>query len=54
MDGENQKAQDARVEKLWTLLDTKSEGKLDLKGLKNGLSKINHRTCGQLCVLTVF
>ena len=40
---EDQRAQDARVEKLWKVLDTKSEGQLNLNGLKSGLSKIDHR-----------
>lgn len=43
MDNEDQEAQDARVEKLWRMLDTKSEGQLNLVGLKKGLSKIDHR-----------
>lgn len=40
MDRENQ---DARVNKLWKTLDTRNEGRLNLIGLKMGLSKINHR-----------
>ena len=43
MDGEDQTAQDARVEKLWKTLDTRNEGLLNLNGLKKGLSNINHR-----------
>lgn len=43
MDGEDQTAQDARVEKLWKTLDTRNEGRLNLSGLKRGLSEINHR-----------
>lgn len=43
MDGEDQKAQDARVKELWDALDTKHEGRLNLNGLKKGLNKINHR-----------
>lgn len=43
MDGEDQTAQDARVEKLWKTLDTRNEGRLNLNGLKKGLSEINHR-----------
>ncbi|KAI4141896.1 MAG: hypothetical protein LQ341_003393 [Variospora aurantia] len=35
-------AQDQRVEKLWRTLDTKKEGHLDVKGLKQGLKKIDH------------
>ncbi len=44
MESEDQKAQDARVEKLWKILDTKSEGQLNLNGLKEGLGKIDHRS----------
>ena len=44
MDGEDQTAQDARVDKLWKTLDTRNEGRLNLNGLKKGLSKINHRS----------
>lgn len=43
MDGEDQTAQDARVDKLWKTLDTRNEGRLNLNGLKKGLSNINHR-----------
>ena len=43
MDGEDQTAQDARVNKLWKALDTGNEGRLNLNGLKKGLSNINHR-----------
>ena len=43
MDGEDQTAQDARVDKLWRTLDTRNEGQLNLNGLKKGLSSINHR-----------
>lgn len=43
MDGEDQTAQDARVDKLWKTLDTRNEGRLNLIGLKKGLSEINHR-----------
>ena len=43
MDGEDQAAQDARVEKLWKTLDTRNEGQLNLSGLKKGLAKIDHR-----------
>lgn len=43
MDGEDQTAQDARVDKLWRTLDTRNEGRLNLNGLKKGLSEINHR-----------
>ena len=43
MDGEDQTVQDARVNKLWRTLDTRNEGRLNLNGLKKGLSNINHR-----------
>lgn len=43
MDLDDQKAQDARVEKLWQTLDTQKQGHLDVNGLKKGLKKINHR-----------
>lgn len=43
MEGELQKEQDARVEKLWRTLDTGKEGQLDREGLKKGLRRINHR-----------
>ncbi|KAL8722133.1 MAG: hypothetical protein Q9225_001326 [Loekoesia sp. 1 TL-2023] len=42
MDINDQQAQDARVEKLWQTLDTQKEGRLDVKGLKKGLKKIDH------------
>ncbi len=44
MDGEDQAAQDARVEELWRKLDTRNEGQLNLGGLKKGLTKIDHRS----------
>lgn len=44
MDGEDHTVQDARVNKLWKTLDTRNEGRLNLNGLKRGLSKINHRS----------
>ena len=43
MDVQDQIAQDARADKLWKTLDTRNEGRLNLSGLKKGLSKINHR-----------
>ncbi|MCJ1321640.1 hypothetical protein MMC15_006985 [Xylographa vitiligo] len=42
MDGESQKEQDARVERLWRILDTRKEGQLDLNGLKKGLRQMDH------------
>lgn len=41
---ESSSAQDARVEELWRTLDTNERGFLDLKGLKKGLKKLDHRT----------
>ncbi|KAL9603229.1 MAG: hypothetical protein Q9179_002268 [Wetmoreana sp. 5 TL-2023] len=38
----DQKAQNARVEKLWRKLDTQKQGHLDAKGLKKGLKEIDH------------
>ena len=43
MELDGQKAQDARVEGLWRKLDTQNEGHLDIKGLKLGLNKMDHR-----------
>jgi solute carrier family 25 (mitochondrial phosphate transporter), member 23/24/25/41 len=40
---ESQNARDARVEQLWGQLDTLKKGELDLKGLRSGLQKIDHR-----------
>ena len=40
----DQKAQDARVEKLWHKLDTQDKGHLDVRGLKRGLKIIDHRS----------
>ncbi|MCJ1396133.1 hypothetical protein MMC18_009022 [Xylographa bjoerkii] len=42
MDGESQKEQDARVERLWRILDTRKEGQLDINGLKKGLRQMDH------------
>lgn len=41
---ESSSAQDARVEELWKTLDGAGRGFLDLKGLKKGLKKLDHRT----------
>jgi solute carrier family 25 (mitochondrial phosphate transporter), member 23/24/25/41 len=43
MEGEDQRAQDERVERLWQDLDTQGEGKLSLQGLRRGLRKMDHR-----------
>ncbi|KAF2460951.1 calcium dependent mitochondrial carrier protein [Lineolata rhizophorae] len=42
MNHESGNAQDARVESLWTQLDTRGTGHLDLSGLKKGLRKLDH------------
>ncbi|KAG8527530.1 uncharacterized protein KY384_007682 [Bacidia gigantensis] len=42
MDKEDQKAQDARVRRLWQVLDTRQEGQLNLNGLKSGLNRLDH------------
>lgn len=49
---ESSSAQDARVEELWQTLDANRRGFLDLKGLKRGLKKLDHRmwldaSCGR-------
>lgn len=41
--GESQNQRDARVEELWTSLEPDKTGELDLKGLKKGLWRIDHR-----------
>ncbi|KAI5806724.1 mitochondrial carrier domain-containing protein, partial [Peziza echinospora] len=41
-DHESPIAREARVQKLWATLDTRGEGHLDLNGLKQGLTRINH------------
>lgn len=43
MDGESSREQDARVKKLWRILDTQNHGWLDINGLKKGLQNIDHR-----------
>jgi len=43
MEGEDREELDVRVEKLWRTLDTRKEGRLDAKGLRRGLEKIDHR-----------
>ncbi|CZT02630.1 related to peroxisomal Ca-dependent solute carrier protein [Rhynchosporium graminicola] len=40
---ESQNARDARIERLWKNLDAQNKGKLDLNGLKKGLTRIDHR-----------
>jgi solute carrier family 25 phosphate transporter 23/24/25/41 len=40
---ESQNQRDKRVEELWLKLDPQRTGELDLKGLRKGLRKIDHR-----------
>ena len=40
---ESQNERDARIEDLWQKLDPQSKGKLDVNGLKKGLTRIDHR-----------
>lgn len=40
---EPQNSRDARVEELWSSLEPDHTGELDLKGLKKGLRRIDHR-----------
>jgi len=34
---------DAKVDELWSTLDMRKQGQLDLAGLKKGLRKLDHR-----------
>lgn len=43
MDGESQKDRDTRIEKLWSTLDARKEGQIDINGLRRGLKKMDHR-----------
>lgn len=40
---EPQNSRDARVEELWASLEPDHTGELDLKGLRKGLRRIDHR-----------
>lgn len=51
MDDEAKAAQEARIAQLWKSLDTRGQGQLDLAGLRDGLSKINHRMMSSLDIL---
>lgn len=44
-EGESQHQRDKRVEDLWRRLDPQGDRELDLKGLKKGLRRIDHRAC---------
>lgn len=41
--GESQNERDVRVERLWSKLDPSGKGELDLKGLRKGFRRIDHR-----------
>lgn len=41
--GESQNQRDARVEALWAKLGPSRAGELDLKGLRKGFRKMDHR-----------
>jgi solute carrier family 25 (mitochondrial phosphate transporter), member 23/24/25/41 len=44
MDDDTANAQDARVKALWSTLDTRKQGRLDLIALKRGLNTMGHRS----------
>lgn len=46
MDTQSASVTDARVDNLWSTLDTRKQGHLDLVGLKKGLRKLDHRKGG--------
>lgn len=48
MENEPENSQDARVESLWSSLDTEGAGHLDLAALREGLKKLDHRTGAQI------
>ncbi len=43
MDEETDKERDERLDKLWNTLDAGGDGQIDIKGLKKGLKKMDHR-----------
>ncbi len=43
MDEETDKERDERLNKLWNTLDSGGDGQIDVKGLKRGLKKMDHR-----------
>lgn len=43
MDSESPDVRNARTLSLWKKLDTQNEGSLDVKALKRGLKKLDHR-----------
>jgi solute carrier family 25 phosphate transporter 23/24/25/41 len=45
MDKQSASVADARVDELWTTLDMRKQGYLDIAGLRKGLRKLDHRMC---------
>jgi solute carrier family 25 phosphate transporter 23/24/25/41 len=45
MDKQSVSVADARVDELWTTLDMRKQGYLDIAGLRKGLRKLDHRMC---------
>lgn len=43
MEEETDKERDERLEKLWNTLDAGGDGQIDIKGLKKGLKRMDHR-----------
>jgi len=43
MEKELEGSQDSRIESLWSSLDEHGKGQIDVKALKKGLEKIDHR-----------
>lgn len=52
MDTHSASVADARVDELWSTLDTRKQGHLDLAGLKKGLRKLDHRKGGHIAYLS--
>ena len=46
MEKELEGSQDSRIESLWSSLDEQGKGQIDVKALKKGLEKIDHRKPG--------
>lgn len=42
MSNESDEHRETRIKKLWQQLDTRSQGEVDLDGLKRGLAKMDH------------
>ena len=47
MEKELEGSQDSRIESLWSSLDEQGKGHIDVKALKKGLEKIDHRKLGR-------